>query len=296
MDYKSVVKAVNEILSQYSMPLTLRQIYYRLVSTPYMLFPNKRSSYGQLSKILVKARENEEVDDTRIEDRTREVLGGDSPFTSPDMYLQTKIASLGDNYYRRAVWQDQPQYVEVWVEKDALSRVISQISDKYRVVTAPSKGYGSYTYLKRMAIDERFSRTGKPIVVLDFRDHDPSGLQMTQDLENRLVRYADPGADITVKRIALTIEQVRQYQLEPNPVKMADPRALLYRAEYGETCWELDAVEPNELQKIVETAILAEIDMDAWRATADREAREHDELYSKLRKLAKKAKTWIEDL
>jgi len=259
----SIVQAVNAILTEYDFPLTLRQIYYRLVASG--LIPNKRSAYNQLSKTLVKAREEGEVDDTRIEDRARQVLRGESGYDDPEEFteLMEKWFRGSGARYKADLWADQDAFVEVWVEKDALSRVIAQAAEPYRVTVCPSRGYSSYTYIKRMAIDDRLSDVDKPIIILDFRDHDPSGLQMTEDLRKRLVKYGD-GLDIEVKRIALRIDQVKQYNLISNPTKLADPRSQAYVAQYGDQCWELDAIEPRELQRIVKDAIEEHVDREVW--------------------------------
>ena len=292
MNYQTTVKNVNEVLGQYEGLLTLRQIYYRLVAN-YGL-ANRRSSYNQLSKCLVKAREDGEVDDTRIADRSRNTEGGDFGFASPKEYLTYKADAFSSNNYTRKIWDDQPSYVEVWVEKDALSLVLGPALSGLRVVLAPSKGYSSYTFIKRMAVDERFSQVDKPIIILDFRDHDPSGIQMTEDLLRRFIKYQDPSMEITVKRIALTIDQVREYKLEPNPVKLADPRSSVYRASYGETCWELDAIPPNELTRIVQEAVQREIDSEAWEKTRKASEIEKKKLQPKLDRMAAALKKMVE--
>ena len=140
MKYTKLISLVNKILDQYSIPLTLRQIYYRLVAD-YGL-PNKRSSYNQLSRQLVKAREKGEINENRIEDRTREFLGGENGFGSVQSFIDiVKSHFLGywENYERN-LWTSQQKFVVVCLEKDALSRVIAAAADEYRVITAPSKG------------------------------------------------------------------------------------------------------------------------------------------------------------
>jgi hypothetical protein len=323
----SIVQAVNAILAEYDFPLTLRQIYYRLVSTN--LVPNKRSAYNQLSKTLVKARENGEVDDTRIEDRARQVLRGEPGCDGPKQFteiMEDWFRGSGKRYHAD-LWSNQPVFVEVWVEKDALSRVIAQAAEPYRVTVCPSRGYSSYTYLKRMAIDDRLSDVDKPIIILDFRDHDPSGIQMTEDLQRRLTKYgggidvaaetknlfgvdfndvlkdllgdsgipahnraealskfrkehpeASVGLNITVHRVALTIDQVKQYNLIPNPAKLADPRSQAYVAQYGDQCWELDAIEPRELQRLVKDAIEERLDLEVWANSLEQEGKDRTSL------------------
>ncbi|TLX65896.1 MAG: hypothetical protein E6L03_10480 [Thaumarchaeota archaeon] len=142
-----------------------------------------------------------------------------------------------------------------------------------------------------MAVEDRFQKySDKPIKILDFRDHDPSGIAMTDDLENRLTRYG-PNLDITVKRIALSFAQVRQYGLAPNPVKMADSRTPAYIAQYGMECWELDAIPPDELTKIVRAAVYAEIDQDIWKATVERSEREKKELEPRIEEMVEQLRS-----
>ena len=186
MKYNEVVKLTNEILDQYDFSLTVRQIYYRLVSDPYNYFPNTRSSYTGFDRILVRARENEEIDPYAIVDRTREAIGGDFGYQNPTQYLQTKFKRLLDlSDYSKELWTCQHFYLEVWVEKDALSSVIQQETDPLRVLLFPSRGYSSFTGLL-LAVD-RFSEKKSEGIILHLADHDPSGLGMTKDLKNRFL-------------------------------------------------------------------------------------------------------------
>jgi len=144
--YAETVQAVNKILREYEFPLTVRQIYCRLVAANFI--PNKRSAYNQLSKMLVKARENEDVDDTRIEDRARQVLEAPNTFSSPEEFVAASkiwFGGLADSYLRD-LWEKQDCFLEVWVEKDALSRVISYATEPYRTTTCPSRGYSSFDW------------------------------------------------------------------------------------------------------------------------------------------------------
>jgi len=285
--HQETVNAVNKILDEYSFPLTLRQIYYRLVAKNAI--PNKRSAYNGLSKILVKARENGEVDDTRIEDRSRGVLEAPKGYDSPEEFIESMkrfFKASPPALYHANLWGGQDTFVEVWIEKDALSRVIQQIAEPLRVTVAPSRGYSSYTFIKRDAVDNRFDEIDpkKPIIILDFRDHDPSGIQMTEDLQTRFTTYGK-GRSIEVKRIALTIDQVRQHDLPPNPTKIADTRSGKYRTRFGDKCWELDAIEPGELQKIVRDAIEGCIDKRKWNQSLEREGQERQELIERFKKV-----------
>ena len=291
MKYSEIVPEVNKILQQYDMPLTLRQIFYRLVSK--LIIPNTVTAYKQLSRILVRARERGDIDDTRIEDRSRQVLGiGDYGWDSFDQFIQANIAHLKESwrYWARPLWETQGKQVLIALEKDALSRLFTEVADKYRVNVYPTRGYGSYTYIKQMAI--RCNRT-TPTVILYFGDYDPSGRDIQRDLEERLRRY---GGDIIfeVKRIALTKEQIERYNLPPRPEDAAtieklkrDPRAKTYGLEYAA---ELDALEPHILQEIIKKAIENEINHKKW----NERVRQIEEEKEKLREIFSKLKITFE--
>jgi len=280
--YEEVVAATNEIMAQYDMRLTVRQIYYRLVSPPYQLFENTARNYKGLVSILVRARENGDVDWRRIEDRARTLLNGESSvFDSPEDYINWLFRSITEKYYDRSLWNDA--CVEVWVEKDALASLVQDAASSWRVSVFPSRGYSSLT--KVMEALERFPK-GKKTVVLHLTDHDPSGLDMTRDLTERFERYAhltDFYGEIHIKRIALTMNQVRRLHLPPNPTKRADARAPAYVARYGDMCWELDALPPDELQRIVNEAISGEVDIESWKRGLDRIRREREAIGSAIK-------------
>jgi len=284
MRYSKTIQNVNEILRQYRIKLTLRQIYYRLVADYGLV--NSKSSYNQLSRQLVKARERGDIDETRIEDRTRETLGGDFGYDDVDDFIEAKLKNLEESwkYFSMPYWKNQDYKLEVWVEKDALSRVISEALIPYGVLTAPSKGYSSYTYVKA-GIDRFNKENGKKKIILHFSDHDR--LDMTRDLQDRIWRY---GGNIEVKRIVLTYDQVKKYDLVPNPIKLADSRSSVYIARYGNKCWELDALPPYELQRIVREAIEKYIDRDRWNERMDEIREETKKARYRIKEIINKIK------
>lgn len=253
-----LVERVNQILVCYTVPLTLRQLYYRLVAAG--LIANTRSTYDQLSSQLVTARENGDMDDTRIVDRSRRIE--DFSFDSAESFIEACRTTLERQYVRRS-WDSQPVHCEIWVEKDALSQVIAEAVYPFNTIVAPSRGYSSYSYLHEAA--DRISRycgDSKSAVILYSGDHDPSGVDMSQDLQSGLDKYC---GGVKVKRIALTYDQVRHYNLIPNPAKIADTRSKGYISQFGNQCWEIDAIEPDELVRLCRASIEALVsDKDAW--------------------------------
>jgi len=274
--YDVLVERVNQILASYTMPLTLRQVYYRLVAAG--LIANTRSNYNQLSSQLVTARESGDIDDTRIVDRSRRIE--DVSFDTPESFIEACRATLERQYIRR-FWNSQPVYCEIWVEKDALSQVVAEAVYPYNTIVAPSRGYSSYSYLREAT--ERISHYcngSKSAVVLHLADHDPSGIDMSRDLQDRLNRYC---GGVEVKRIALTYDQVVRYDLIPNPAKIADTRSKGYISQFGNQCWELDAIEPDELVRLCRQAIEEMIaDKDAWLAIKEKESAERQWLLEKF--------------
>ena len=262
--YEEVVEAALDVFKQYDTALTLRQLYYRLVSRH--LFPNTINSYKRLSRLMVRAREEGAVPVNCLEDRSRRILGrGDTSYVSAQDFLKRRLASLKESYkeYKLPMWDDQPNYVLVSLEKDALSRLVGDIANQYSVRTFPTRGYPSFTYVQRMASYMRNRLKGKPTVVLYFGDFDPSGVDIERDLSDRLGKYK--AGEFIVHRVALTKDQIVKYSLPPMPVKRSDARANDFMASYGDESVELDALDPNTLKLMVAQSIASYIDLGAWR-------------------------------
>ena len=254
--------AVNAILGQYEGPLTLRQVFYRLVAAQQL--ENTRAAYCGLSKHLVNARLAGIVDDSRIVDRVRNTLRVPCWNDLPD-FLETVRQS-----YRREKWTRQPYALEVWCVKDAVAGVLQPVTDRYEVLLFPCRGYDSYSALKDAG--ERIRRAGRPTVVLYLGDFDPSGQDMPRDIRDRLTR--DFGATFDLRVIALTREQVDEHDLPQNFAKRTDSRAAAFIARHGDIAVELDALPPNVLQALVREHLDQFFDVTAF---AEEVAREQDE-------------------
>ena len=308
MKYSEIVKATNDIIATYSILLTVRQLYYRLISPPFQLFANTMNNYKGFDKILTRARERDDVDWTKIEDRARSTHGGEAErltFDTVQQYVDWVFGTINERYYDRKYWPDQPKYVEVWVEKEALSRLFEQACEPFRVITFPSRGYSSFT--KVMEAKDRFDEADNPntdeeakdMIILHFGDHDPSGIDMTRDLKRRFDEY---GATVEIKRIGLNIDQVRRLNLPSNPTKVASQGRESYLTQFGDECWELDAIPPDLLQTWVRDAIIAEVDANAWNETKERIQEDREKIKQALessqdniRKVAEKVKKALKD-
>jgi hypothetical protein len=282
--YDMIVREVNDVLNTYHQKMTLRQIYYRLVSKH--VFPNNLNQYKALSRYLVKARENGEVDWRRIEDRARTTHGGDygrDGIDDIESFLQDKIDEFKNlwEYIGLTSWKGQENYVEVWIEKDALSRLAENAVSDLNVKVCPSKGYSSFTYIAETV--NRLRRIkDRNIHILYFGDFDPSGLDIERDLYERLVRYGAP-SDLQVTRIALSREQIDEYNLPPFPAKVKDARHERFVYETGSTdSVELDALEPPILSAMIHDAVSDLIDWETWREREEEESDLKEKIREKL--------------
>lgn len=298
--FETLVTEVNSILSQYSGRLSLRQVYYRLVSKH--VIPNNINEYKGLSRHLVKARELGLVSWRRIEDRNRGTQGGDYGASfdyEPDYenFIRERLGeAMSRAYHTIAKWDRQPKRVEVWIEKDALSALAHGVARRYNVTVCPSKGYSSFTYI--MEAVNRINRYDKPCTILYFGDYDPSGMDITRDLEERLVRYGCNNLN-AVERICLSIEQIEEHNLPPFPAKKSDARYEKFVEETGsDDAVELDALEPPILEAYIKEAIENKIDFEIWEENKTRED-EIEELLNKevekLREAIKEAFPWMDE-
>ncbi|MBA7627162.1 hypothetical protein ES703_34624 [subsurface metagenome] len=284
IDWKGIiVPKVNELLASFSYRPTLRQIFYRLVAA--LLIPNTEVTYKSLSRATVVAREEAIIDPLAFQDRIRTSQGGDYGYNSPDDFIESALADLRDSpgQYTRLMWTTQQRMPIIWLEKDALFTPITTIAGQYRVKVYAARGYSSFTavYEAAQAIDGAM-----PTKVLQLTDFDPSGEDMVRDLEDRLTRYG--ASDFEVTKIALTSDQVRTLGLPPMPAKTSDPRYERFAASYGEEVVELDAIPPDELERIVSAAIEELIDRDAWNAEAEKAEQEKEEAQRRIDELLDK--------
>lgn len=265
--FEKVKEVVDEFQSQ-GYRMTLRQLYYQLVSRD--VIPNLASEYAKLSTLLTEARMYGYIDWDFIEDRIR-VPKKHGEWNDIDHIVRSAIAS-----YRRDRWQDQDNYLEVWVEKDALSGVLQPITERYHVNLMVNRGYSSSSAMHDASI--RFKREeekGKSTYILYLGDHDPSGMDMVRDIQERMKIF---GSEVEVKRIALNMDQIQQFNPPPNPAKITDPRANKYIAEFGSTSWELDALSPRDLNTLLDTHIQELMDIEAYNHWCRLEEHEKQEL------------------
>lgn len=273
-DTLAMIRRANAIIGEYQAQgykLTLRQLYYQHVARG--LITNTLQSYKRLGSIINDGRLAGLIDWDAIEDRTRN-LEARSTWESPEQIISAVAQS-----YAESPWADQPYYVEVWVEKEALVGVIERTCRRLFVPWFACRGYVSQSELKdagdRLAY---MSTKGKTPLVLHLGDHDPSGIDMTRDNRDRLSMFA--GEPVEVKRLALNMDQVDRYGPPPNPAKSTDARFAGYLAEHGDESWELDALEPSVIDQLISDAVRGVMDHASWQDAIMRSDEHKDQLGS----------------
>ncbi len=258
-----LIDRINMIIAEYmskGYELTLRQLYYQLVARD--IIPNNERSYKNIGNLVSDARMAGLIDWEAIVDRTR-YLRANSHWDSPSDIVEACARS-----FRYNRWSTQPVYLEVWVEKDALIGVVSKACSSLDVPHFSCRGYVSQTEMWSAA--QRLIEQGesRDTVIIHLGDHDPSGRDMSRDIEERLNIF---GANPEFKRIALNMDQIQMYNPPPNPTKVTDSRHVAYMREFGNECWELDALRPEVIDSLIRDTVKGYMDHSLYEAEVERE-------------------------
>lgn len=272
-DSLSMVQTINRILDDYSRQgydLSLRQLYYQLVSRN--IVPNTEKSYKNVGSLVSDARLAGLIDWDMIKDRGREVVSNPH-WGTPANFIESVAPQ-----YRFDLWKDQPAYVEVMVEKQALEGVLEPVCRSLDVPFTANKGYSSSSAMYEAS--KRFltrAEQEKDLYVIYLGDHDPSGIDMSRDVLDRLDlfiktsltslgRMLNEDSGIAVKRVALNMDQIKELKPPENPAKVTDSRAAGYIRRFGHSSWELDAIEPAQLARLVTNAVTGLMDQKLFHA------------------------------
>jgi hypothetical protein len=282
-EYVEPIKAILDDLSEF-WPLTLRQVYYQLVAQ--LIIENNIAEYKKLSKVLSKARLDGIVPWDAIEDRSRDSLSsagwGDHTDFIADQFSDLLMG------YRRDLLQSQDVALQLWIEKDALSRIAHDVAFPYCVDVIVAKGFSSMSYKNTFRDQiERNTANGKQTIALYFGDLDPSGWEMLPAMLRTLQTEMGLGDQVIGQRCALLPEQVEEFDLprSVDAIKETDSRTPKYREQFGDLAVELDALPPAVLQSLVRDAIERNVDMSAFERERVIEQQERENI-SQLRRRA----------
>ena len=285
-DRKDKIAKANAIIEEYrqqGFELTLRQLYYQFVSRDFIA--NNQREYKNLGDIINDARLAGLVDWLAIVDRTRN-LQALANWETP-----AEIVEACAKQFRIDKWKEQQFRVECWIEKDALVGVIEGVCNELDIDYFSCRGYTSQSEMwvaaQRLA---KYQKKAQVPLILHLGDHDPSGKDMTRDITDRLSEFSY--STIEVKRLALNMDQITQYDPPPNPAKITDSRAEKYIEEFGEESWELDALEPAVIAQLIRDAVEEVRDQGQW----DEAVAEEEKQKEQLAKVSAKWATIIEEL
>jgi hypothetical protein len=306
IEHSLVIDQAREICADFAeqgYDLTLRQLYYQFVAGD--LFPddwtwaqtstgkwvrtesgtkNADPNYKKLGSIINDARLAGELDWKYIVDRTRN-LESPNIWENPEAIMEAVAEQ-----FKIDKWSDQDVRIEVWVEKDALIGILETACEPLDVPYFSCRGYTSQSEIWSAAqrLGKYIEENNQQVVILHLGDHDPSGIDMSRDIEARLsmfiaqdLGYLDPGyppdnyiggvEELTIDRIALNMDQIRRYNPPPNPAKLSDARGAKYVERYGSSSWELDALNPRTLAAVIQQAVKSYRDEERWKKAVDQE-------------------------
>jgi hypothetical protein len=242
-------------------PASLRGTYYRVVSLGAV--DKTEAGYKLVGRQVLKLRRAGTLPYSWITDGTRYVR---RPSTWDDVNQMLRVSAA---MYRRALWIDQPVEVHVFVEKDAISGVLYDVTEEFDVPLGVLRGYASETFTWEVAESVKWSR--KPVVFYQLGDHDPSGVDAWRSFADKVAEFA-PNADVRFERLAVLPEQIEEMSLPTRPTKASDTRA----GGFTGGSVEVDAIPPSALRSILRSAIERHVDPHQLDVTRMVEAEERD--------------------
>lgn len=251
---KRIEQVIIDIVTE-RQPITVRGVCYALFTQGWLDSMAPKET-GKVSKIMTRMREEGTLDWTLIADGTRAV-DRVSTWKNPSQIIRSAV-----NGYRRNYWQDQPTLVEVWSEKSTVQGVLAPVLDEFGVTFRVMKGFGSFTAVRQAAEDSLDIPTDRDAIALYIGDRDPSGQFMSEvDLPRRLERY---GSVWQFKRIAVLDADTLNLPSFDAATKAGDARYNWYVSNYGNQCWELDAIDPVDLRQRVREQIETRLNLPSW--------------------------------
>lgn len=273
-----MIATISSILNEYikaGYAITVRSLYYQMVARDYI--PNNEKSYKMLTNLISDARLAGLLDWEAIEDRMRAFV------TRARWGSGKEILKSVAGQFHMDLWDNQPNRVFCIIEKDALSGIVAGTCNKHDVPMLAARGYPSSSVVREFVKEVLIpaAQSGQDIILLHMGDHDPSGIDMSRDFEDRVLMFSEGYFHPSFRRLALNMDQIEEFNPPENPAKSTDSRFRDYAERYGESSWELDALSPQFTNKILEDAIQDCIDPDMLEIKKD----EIENIRAKLKKV-----------
>lgn len=260
----NTLSVILKIIAEYQAQgyvMTTRMLYYQLVSRA--VIANTLKEYKRIASLVNDAKLAGYIDWDALHDLTRSFVRNNR-WTDGAQLLRACA-----NQYHQDQWAGQDHRVFVIVEKEALTGVLEGICHRYDMPLLAARGYPSGSVLRSFVQDDILPAVedGQLVTILHLGDHDPSGVDMTRDLDDRIEMFSEGKVTaelVLIDRIALNMAQIKEVKPPENPAKMTDTRARGYVKAYGKKSWELDALSPTYLNALVETNVKKYIDQSEW--------------------------------
>jgi hypothetical protein len=236
-------------------PCTVRQLFYQMVNRHEVFVDKTEKEYkATIVRLCSEMRLDGSLPWSWVNDNTRWMRKPSSHGSMAD------ILDAAANTYTRSLWQNTDEYVEIWLEKDALSGVFYDVTSPYQVPLMVTRGYPSLTFLHDSAYT--LVAQQKPAHIYYFGDFDPSGVDISRNVEERIrqfvAEYRYP-VSIQFTRVAVNKEQIALYNLPTRPTKKTDTRSSSFD---GDASVEVDAIPPNILREMIRGCITPHLPMD----------------------------------
>lgn len=255
--------ALYDIIDRYK-PMTVRQVFYQMVGRG--LIDKTEAEYkSTVVRLLSEMRKDGSLPYYWISDNTRWMRKPSTYDGLGDM-LRNAYAS-----YRRSFWESQNAYIEIWLEKEALAGVLMDATAEYDIPLMVTRGYPSISFAYTAA--DAIREVDKPVYIYYFGDHDPSGEDITRNVE-QVLRERAPDTELYFEKVAVDERQIQLFDLPTRPTKSSDSRSKSFTGESV----ELDAIDPPTLRSLAAETILMHVDRDAWIRMRDIEQQEREQL------------------
>ena len=272
---RSILDAISDVLDSYSHAVSLRQVFYRLVALEVV--ENTPENYGKVGRICTDGRYSGCLDWDKIEDETRGCYGA-SDWEDGNAALEDRL-----NEFRLDWWKDSPYHVELWMEKRGMLSSFLPVAEEYHVQVVTCGGTDSTSNIWE-AVCRLSAHRDKDVRLLGFFDLDPTGDWLQESIPERLSEFAEHGGIVpTWERVLLNLDQAEGLAEGTLERLGKDPRAKRFEEKYGRLFQiELDAVEPDKIERIVREAIEQYVDIETVAAIRTEEMRQRMELQEKL--------------
>jgi hypothetical protein len=270
-EIRALRAAILEIVAEDS-PWTVRGIFYQLLRRPALRIAKTEECYAStVGWQILHMRLEGVLPWNAIADNLRK-MEWHRHFDNAQERISAWMEEVPrPEYFTRDMWPNQPRRIVCFLEKDALADVVRPVVSELHVPLAVTRGFPSVTFLHEIA--ENIRKDGRPHIIYQLGDHDPSGVSILGNIEDRLRQFA-PKVHLTFQRLAVTPAQIKSMHLPTRPTKGSDTRRKSFKGESV----EVDTIPPAVLRNLLRAAILSQRDATRYAQCLKAQAKDRREL------------------